>query len=167
MVYTWQSNDTKVQFYFFNHMYSYQMTADPVCRVQQQKMPVRPCQDYHPAVSSTPHAEGLPLVTCPWATPTQAACRPRPPTRPVDLSTAMVTAMATAIVTAMATLTTSSTMFTIQRHSPRAPCPFRTPSVLWSDPVLYLHPVQESAAATIVVAAIQAIIMTRYAYFIL
>lgn len=137
------------------------MTADPVCQLQQEKMQAQPCPDSHPAVSSTPHVEGLPLVTCPWATPIQAACRRRPLSRPMALSTATV--MATATATATATLTTSSTMSITQHHSPPAPCPFKSQAVLWSDPVPCLHPVLESAAATIVVAAIQAITMTRYA----
>lgn len=140
------------------------MKADLVCQVQQQKMQARPCPDSHPAVSSTPHVEGPPLVTCPWATPIQAACRRHPLSRLVALSTATVMATAMATVTATAMLTTSSTMSITQHHSPRAPCPFKSRAVLWSDLVLCLHPVLESAAAaTIVVAAIQAITMTRYA----
>lgn len=134
------------------------MTADQVCQAQEEKTQARPCPDSHPAVSSTPPVEGPLLVTCPWATPTQAACRHRPLSRQVPLSTATVMATATA------TLTTSSTTSITQHHSPLAPYPFRSLAALWNDPVLCLHPALESAAATIVVAATQATTMTRYAH---
>ena len=138
------------------------MTADQVCQAQEEKTQARPCPDSHPAVSSTPPVEGPLLVTFPWATPTQAACRHRPLSRQAPLSTATVMATATA------TLTTSSTMSITQRRSPPAPYPFRSLAALWNDPVLCLHPVLESAAAaTIVVAATQATTMTRYAHAVL
>lgn len=41
------------------------MTTDQVCQVQQERTQARPCPDSHLAVSSTPHAEGPLLVTCP------------------------------------------------------------------------------------------------------
>lgn len=134
------------------------MTADRVCQVQQEKTQARPCPDSHPVVSSTPHVEGPPQVTCPWATPIQAACRCRPLSRPVALSTVTATAIATA------TLTTSSTMSITQHHSRRAPCPFKSRAAPWSDPMLCLHPALSAAAATIVVAATQPTTMTRYAH---
>lgn len=142
---------------FSNHIsYSHQMTADPVYQVQAEKTQGRPCLDSHPAVSSTPLVEGPPLVTCPWATPIQAACRRRPPSRPLVLSTATATDTAT--------LTTSSTMSITQHHSPRAPCPFKSRAAPWNDPVLCPHPALELAAAATIVVATQATTMTRYVH---
>lgn len=150
-----------VSSYIFLNLYlSHQMTAEQVCQVQQEKTQAQPCPDSHPAVSSTPRVEGPPLVTCPWATPIQAACRRRPLSRPVSLSTATATATAT--------LTTSSTMSITQHHSARAPCPFKSRAALWSDPVLCPHPaLLSAAAATIVVAATQPTTMTRYAHAVI
>lgn len=125
------------------------MTTDQVCQVQQEKMQARPCPGSHPVVSSTPRVEAPPLVTCPWATLIQAACRRRPLSRPAALSTA--------------TLNTFSITPITQHRSPRAPCSFRSRAVLWCDPVLCLPPAPVSAAAaTAVVAATQPTTTTRY-----
>lgn len=132
------------------------MTADQVCRPLQERIRAQPCPDSHPAASSTLRVEGPPLVTCPWATPIPAACRLRPPSKPVALSTDTVT------LTATATLITSSIISIIQHHRPQPTCPFQSPPALWSVPLLCPHRVLVSAAAT-VVAAPQPTTMTRYA----
>lgn len=126
---------------------SLQMTAEQVCLVQQERTPAQPCLGSRPAVSSTPRVEAPPPVTCPWATPTQAACRQRPLSRPG------------ATFTTTATLTTSSTMSTTPLHSPPGPCPFRSPAAPWSGPVLCPRPVLELAAP-----ATRPTTTTRYAH---
>ena len=131
---------------------SLQMTAEQVCPVQQERTPAQPCLGFRPAVSSTPRVEAPPPVTCPWATPTQAACRRRPLSRPG------------ATFTTTATLTTSSTMSTTLLHSPPGPCPFRSPAAPWSGPVLCPRPALESAAAAPGAAATRPTTTTRYAH---
>lgn len=124
------------------------MTTDQVCQVQEEKTQAHPCPDSHPAVSSTPLAEAPPLLTCLWATPTQAACRRRP------LSTAA------ALSTATATLTTLSTTSITLHPNPQALYPFKSQAAPWNGPPLCLLPALESAAMA--VAAMQPTIMTRY-----
>lgn len=155
MVYIEQSLQKHHYLYLSFITYFVQMITDPACQAQPGRTQAQPCPDSHPAVSSTPRVGGLPLVTCPWATPILAACRPHPLNRPVALSTATV------MSTATATLTTSSTTFTTQHRSLPAPCLSRSPAAPWSGPPLCLQRVLESAAATVVAAAIQDITMTR------
>lgn len=156
MVYIEQSLQKHQYLYLSFITYSVQMKTDPACRAQPGRTRARPCPDSHPAVSSTPRVGGPPLLTCPWATPTLAACRPHPLNQwPVALSTATVTSTATA------TLTTSSTTSTTQRRSLPARCLSRSRAAPWSGPPLCPQRVLASVVATVVAAAIQDITMTR------
>lgn len=129
---------------------SVQMITDQVCQVREEKTRARPCPDSHPAVSSTPPVEAPPLLTCLWASPIQAACRCRPLSGAVALSTATT-----------ATRTTLSTISITLHPSLLALYPFKSPAARWNGPVLCLLPVLAAAAAA-VAAAMQLTTMTRY-----
>lgn len=65
MVYIEQSLQKHLYLYLSFIMYSVQMITDPACQAQPGRTQAQPCPDSHPAVSSTPRVDGLPLLTCP------------------------------------------------------------------------------------------------------
>lgn len=65
MVYIEQSLQKHLYLYLSFIMYSVQMITDPACQAQAGRTQAQPCPDSHPAVSSTPRVDGLPLLTCP------------------------------------------------------------------------------------------------------